>query len=264
MYQTALFTIIQNETYFLNLWINYYSKHFNPSNIFILNHDSTNTETINILNNFKGNVIPIHNPESFNHTWLLNTVKSFQNFLLNSYTSTLFTECDEIIAPAPEIYPNGLSDYLNNHHNDQPRKCNGYNVKHIVTEEESLDLNQMPILKQRKYWERDIQYCKPLLANRPINWIGGFHDEKDSNLEMDPNLFLIHLHKMDYNLCYNKHKEQAQRNWSKNDLNNNLGAQNRLYEDVAKFHKWFYHNDINNNENITVNYIMPDWIQELI
>ena len=50
---------------------------------------------------------------------------------------------------------------------------------------------------------------------------------------------LLHLHKIDYEACKKKHKEQAERKWCKLDLEQLRGLQNRTSEG-EEFDKWFF------------------------
>jgi hypothetical protein len=82
-------------------------------------------------------------------------------------------------------------------------------------------------------------YDKPLITNQKVNWDEGFHNITDLETDIDTDIFLVHLHRMDYNLCKLKHEEQAKRKWSQSDLDTNKGFQNRLFDDEG-FNKWFY------------------------
>lgn len=234
------FTIVQNETLFLDLWTKYYSKHIDKCDIFILNHNTTLHESniqLYFLKSQGFNVIPIHRSESFNHRWLRETVQNFQSFLLQSYDVVLFAECDELLI-VNEKYNGDLSEYLLAEKNQPLKRCCGYELVHYKDEEPSLYLGYSP-LKQRSFWHREYVYDKPLITNQKANWDDGFHNVVDFEPEINTDLFLVHLHRIDYNLCKSKHEEQAKRKWSQSDLSNNQGFQNRLF-DEEEFNKWFY------------------------
>jgi hypothetical protein len=56
----AVFTIVQNENIFLPIWLKYYSKYFDPKDIYILNHDS-NEESMRACCRYPGvNVVNLH------------------------------------------------------------------------------------------------------------------------------------------------------------------------------------------------------------
>ena len=134
------FTIVQNETLFLDLWARYYSKHIDKYDIFILNHNTNLYESkvqLSFLKSQGFNVIPVHRSESFNHQWLRETVQSFQSFLLQSYDVVLFAECDELLIPN-EKYNGGLSEYLFVQRSQPIKRCCGYELIHYKDEEPPL------------------------------------------------------------------------------------------------------------------------------
>ena len=241
MQNKAIFTIIQNETYFLKLWMQYYIKYFIPSEIYILNHQSSCKETIDLLESYriKGcNIINLYNDTSFNHQWLNDIVNSFQRFLLLNYKNIVFAEIDEILVADPSIYKDGLLGVIN--HDLSHKRAHGYNLTHYLEEELPFTFDCDPILYQRKYWHRIGIYDKTLILKEPVLWNIGFHT---INAEVQPiqlpGLQLLHLHKFDYHTCKTRHKEQANRNWNHEDLTKNRGYQNRIYEEPA-FRSWFY------------------------
>lgn len=64
----AIFTIAKNEDYFLPKWIKHYKKYFDVSDIYILNHQSSDGST----DNLDVNVVDVFNELAFDHNWLLN------------------------------------------------------------------------------------------------------------------------------------------------------------------------------------------------
>jgi len=257
--RVAVFTIIQNEDFFLNIWIDYYKKFFANEDIYILNHDSTIDTCKKILTNAKTsgiNVVPVHRDQSFDHSWLRTTVECFQRYLLQSYDYVVFVEVDEILVPNPDVHKNGLKQYILDRFNDpnlETIRCAGFNVEHDVTIEPDLDLTK-PVLSQRSKWRRTFLYDKPLISKIPSKWINGFH-----NLAVPPGPFvstdilLVHLHKMDYKLCKNKHAEQAKRSWSRYDVETLQGDHNRIF-DGEKFDAWFFGgNKFQKTDNFLIN-----------
>jgi hypothetical protein len=260
----AVFTIIQNEDFFLNIWINYYKQFFPNEDIYILNHDSTTETSVKILEEAKKqgiNIVPVHRDLSFDHAWLRTTVETFQRYLLQSYDCTIFAEVDEILIPNPEIHKQGLKQYVIDKFTDpalETIKCAGFNVEHDITIESDIDLSK-PILGQRSKWRRTFLYDKPLISKVPCRWINGFHDLATlpkpfpMALLISLDLILVHLHKMDYALCKNKHAEQAKRNWSKYDVETLQGDHNRIF-DGEKFDSWFFGgNKFQKTENHLIN-----------
>ena len=102
MRRRAAFTIVQNEPVFLPLWLQYYGRYFDRSDLYVLDHGTTDASTNEI--NSSCNVLRVHREKSFDHAWLRSTVATFQAFLLQSYERVLFAEADEFIVADPCSY----------------------------------------------------------------------------------------------------------------------------------------------------------------
>ena len=239
------FTIAKDETYFLEIWVNYYSRSIPKEDIFILDHDSGSNETKALLNKYKNEgitVMPVHNDLSYNHYWLRDVVQKFQRFLLNSYDIVLFAEPDEIIIPRPDLYRNSLSEYITAKMANTDLKmlrCVGYSLEHQWRQEPDIDLSK-PIMSQRKTWRYHRYYDKTLISKVECSWILGFHElAGDPKLPLpDRHLLLVHLHKMDYNLCKAKHKERAAWKWASHESGFNIDNQNKIF-DGEEFDRYF-------------------------
>ena len=231
----AAFTIVQNEPVFLPLWLDYYSRYFEKDDLYVLDHNSDDGSTAGVATRCQ--LVRVHREKSFDHHWLRDTVAAFQSFLLHSYARVLFTEVDEFVLADPRSY-SGLDDYIDRCPTAVAR-CTGFNVVHYRTEELPLRFDQ-PILPQRKYWHASRTYCKPLLSTVPVSWGLGFHDAAClENLGPDPDLLLVHLHRVDYDFCLSRHRRTAMRNWNERDLQANYGWHNRLVQSEA-FDNWFF------------------------
>ena len=90
-------------------WVAYYSRYFDPEDLYVLDHDSTDAS----IAAFEGHcqVVRDHRTTSFDHRWLRSTVEDFQAFLLQSYETVLFAEADEFIVADPRHYA-GLDEYI--------------------------------------------------------------------------------------------------------------------------------------------------------
>lgn len=292
MRNRAVFTIVQNEPVFLPLWLRYYGRYFEPCDIYVLDHDSIDRSTEGV--DARYNLLGVHRDESFDHEWLKNTVAAFQTFLLHSYENVLFAEVDEFILADPDAY-SGLDDYIARFR-DRVARCTGFDVVHYANEEPALRFDE-PILAQRKYWYASRLFCKPLLAKVPLSWGVGFHDEgrslerrqrrrrrrrrlrllrravgglvrgrapgvdrklRDLQPAPDPDLLLVHLHRVDYGYCLARHRSNASRNWNERDLQAGLGRQNRIV-DSDEFDEWFYRDSKDGERQL-----IPEHLKQLL
>jgi hypothetical protein len=231
----AVFTVVQNEPAFLPLWLRYYGGQFEASDIYVLDHESTDRSTEGIGDRCQ--LVPIHREDSFDHRWLRSTVERFQSFLLCSYGSVLFTEVDEFVVADPTRYES-LGSYIEGMEGSAAC-CTGYNV--VQYPDEAQLRFDRPVLSQRRNWHPSRRYSKRLLGRVPLSWGVGFHKEYNaSDAHPDPELYLIHLHRVDYGLCLDRHRSAASRNWNEADRQHRLGWQSRVV-DSDEFRDWFFH-----------------------
>jgi len=197
--KAAVFTIVKNEAFFLPIWLKHYQKYFDNSDIYVLNHESTDGS----ITGLDVNVINVFNPVTFDHMWLLKTVQDMQRDLLEKYECVLFAESDEIIYSTDL----SLSTYIDAFLKDtscQYRRVTGYEVKHNVGSEPDL-IGNTNILKDRNYWFRYTMYDKTLLSKVPLTWHVGFHYIHEPTPAPEESLFLMHLHRLDYKEMIKRH-----------------------------------------------------------
>jgi hypothetical protein len=70
-------------------------------------------------------------------------------------------------------------------------------------------------------------------------WHGGFHSTVDDNTSEDVSLYLLHLHRVDYDICLARHKQRVSQPWNQRDIDEFWGYQNRITE-LEHFDHWFY------------------------
>lgn len=252
----AAFTIVQNEARFLPIWLGYYRRIFDPSDIWVLDHGSDDGSTDSLEGSC--NVIPVHRSESFDHAWLVGVVEDFQRFLLRSYETVLFAEADEFVVADPARYPD-LGAYIDEL--EAPAACcTGYNVVHYP-DEPPLRFDE-PLLRQRRYWHPARRwYSKRLLSRIPLSWHYGFHDEFNAaSVKPDPELYLVHLHRVDYDYCLERHRAVTARPWYREDRKRDLGRHYRVVE-PDEFRDWFFNGyDLEGTEREP----MPDRVREVL
>jgi hypothetical protein len=235
MRKAAVFTVVNNEKIFLPIWLKYYSKYFDKEDIYILNHQTDSDNAMNISREF--NVIPVKNP-FYDYFWHTELTKSFYQFLLKSYEYVLYADVDEIIFPNPGSSKLNLRDYINFTTASVVGSI-GYELVHDKVHEPAIDLTK-EILCQRKWLQTSKIYSKTLLANQALDWEVGFHKIKnENNLSIRNDLILLHLHRMDFNLAWEKCQFTLQRNWDPECINQGAGYQNRI-NNISDFEKWFY------------------------
>jgi Glycosyl transferase family 2 len=248
----AVVTLVRDEDVFLPIWLRYYRQFFAPQDIYVLDHGGADK----LADQFEFTRIPIQQPV-FGAEWQREVIQYHQHDLVDRYDVVLFADADEIVAPDPRS--GDLGDYLDSFDQDYVT-CQGYEVLHAVDDEPAFDVTR-PVLSQRSSWYRNDVYSKSLLARVPMLWHLGFHHRFDLKQNIDPTLYLIHLHRMDYGICLARHQDRAAFPRAAKDRANDWGYQNRI-TDPDGFRQWFYQDSCGSG-SIEPETILPHW-RELV
>jgi hypothetical protein len=195
--QALAYTFWMNDLIVLDMWLKYYSKYFDKLHIMCC---GTKDGYIRQLDErkLKYNLTyerlseSICNPSSANEE-----IKKRQVEFLNDFEWVLFSCCDEIVCADPRKYKD-ISKLMR-----KTRKrtipCEAFEI-FWQKDEPVLDYSK-PLLKQRKYWVKNINYNKTILSKDPLNWNDGQHQvrNKDGNegekskLFKNTGLYLLHF-----------------------------------------------------------------------
>ncbi len=245
----AIITMVHNEPIFLPLWLRYYSRFFDPENIYVLDNQTTDGSSEG-----DGFVrIPVTH-DTVDHQWMVDTIAGLQHELLDRYDVVVATDADEIIAPAPKL--GDLGDYLDRFREDWVN-CLGYELLHRRDLEPALDLEQ-PILAQRGWWFSNDAYDKAAVATIPLEWRPGFHGRTDFQFQPDPDLRMIHLHRMDYDICLERHRTRSRKSWAPHDERERWAAHNQIVE-RDELDRWFYEDAYFRGVKMNVEQIPDEW-----
>jgi hypothetical protein len=246
----AALTIVHNEPVFLPLWLRYYSRYFEPEDIYVLDHETSDGST-----DGEGFVrIPVSH-DTIDHRWMVEVIEREQHRLLSDgYEVVVVTDVDEIVAPHPAR--GTLGDYLDRFDGEFVN-CIGYELIHRVDREPPFDPSR-PVLDQRGFWFANLIYDKPAIATVPMRWKPGFHRGLDGSVRRDPDLRLIHLHRMDYDICRARHELRRRRSWNDHDVAEGWAEHNRI-TDEQEFARWFYEDSNTTWSEVQIEAIPPDW-----
>jgi hypothetical protein len=245
----ALVTIVHNEPVFLPLWLRYYSRFFRPRDIYVLDNESTDGSTLR-----DGFVrIPAAH-DSVDHEWMASVIGELQHELIGRYDAVLVTDVDEIVVPHPRL--GTLGDYID-HFDEGWVNCLGYELLHMRDSEPPIRLDR-PILEQRHHWFYNDGYDKAALATVPLDYKPGLHGRTDHQFQLDPDLRMIHLHRMDYDLCLERHRTRSHKPWADEDERQRWAIHNRITEEQA-FRHWFYEDSSVVNLEIQPERIPDTW-----
>jgi hypothetical protein len=245
----AIVTMVHNEAVFLPIWLSYYSRFFRPQDIYVLDNDSTDGSS-----DRPGFVrIPAAH-DSVDHHWMVDTIQDLQHDLIDRYDVVVVTDVDEIIAPVPTR--GTLGAYLDRF-DEEWVNCLGYELLHRRDREPPLRLDR-PILDQRRHWYFNGAYDKAALATVPMTWRPGFHGRADFQFNPDPDLRLIHLHRMDYDLCLERHRTRERKPWAPVDDEQGWAIHNQI-TDEARFARWFDEDSSFAGFDMHLEEIQPIW-----
>lgn len=200
---TAIITIVQNGNEFFKIWYNYYTKFIPKKNIFVINYNSTDGSTENL----NCNILTFKNCSVENVPQGNKIINELKSDLLKKFKYVIYADYDEIL-----FHPRGLDSIFDS--KQRYYTPSGYEIVQNRHLEKSIDFSQ-PILSQRNYWYRCLEFDKPLVTSIDFNWANGNHSASISldgnpqfcsqNAILQPNytedFYLIHLHKIDYNHC---------------------------------------------------------------
>lgn len=241
--RAAVFTIVRDDPVWLRLWLRHYVQWFDPRDIYVLNHQSHSDDiTLNSLAG-QAHVLPVFNDAYYPLQWLMETVSWFQRYLLQSYDTVLYTDVDELLVTRPGGAYHDLGDYIRRMRSAYT-VCTGYEVVHKHDLEPALDFGRWPLLSQRQWWYPTIAYSKPLLAQQPLTWSRGFHNARETEgVYADPELLLLHLHKIDFG--YKKSRIQAREKYAftKDPADVHCTLQYRQTSESELLSWWYRHID---------------------
>lgn len=197
----AVFTIVKNEKFNIGIWITHYKKFFDVSDIYILDHQSTDDSTKDL----DVNVIPVENELAFDHQWLVDTVQNFQKQLLDKYKCVIFAEADELLYSTTQPLAETITEFIDSEH--EYLTVSGYDVVQNVVEEKELQSTD-DVFRFRNFWYPNAMYDKTLISKIPLLWAWGFHTINRTNNKV-MNVYMAHLHRVDLEQMYLRHKERA-------------------------------------------------------
>jgi Glycosyl transferase family 2 len=245
----AVVTMVHNEPAFLPIWLGYYSRWFSPEDIYVLDNETTDGSTSG------GGFVRLAAPHHcVDEQWRVATVQALQHELIQRYEIVVVTDVDELIAPTPQV--GTLGQYLDRF-DEEWVNCLGYELLHLRDREAPFDPTR-PILSQRHHWFPNGGYDKPAVSSAPLEWRTGFHGRADYHYNPDPDLRLIHLHRMDYEICLTRHRLRRNRAYAQSDRDEKRSLHNQITE-TEGFERWFYEDSCFPGVKIKLEEIAPTW-----
>lgn len=236
--KAAIICPIKDETTYIHKFFEYYQRHFEIEDIYILDFGS-NEEYIK--NTLDGNATIIKTEASIlDAVELFNAIKKAQKDLYKRYDYVIPLDVDEFL-----VYDDkgGLGEYLKNT-NAELVTCVGKEVIHLPFLEPPLDLNKKWI-DQLKYWHNSFKhYGKTLITKKELPWQSGFHTYVGETIpirisNIDKKLFLIHFHKHNFETTIHRHTRWSEMKWSEDTIKHNHNHHYRQ-KSIQKIKEWYY------------------------
>jgi len=239
MKKCCLLTYVHNEDFFFPIFLNYYTKIFDPEDIYVLNNNNADQSFYDMHKKFGFQLIDCQT--QYNHDFLMihrEVDRQYQK-LLKNYQGIFLLECDEILFHVEGLH-NMVDAYMQIPSN--AIRSIGYEPLHDYwAGEPAINTNDF-LLMQRKYWWETPWYRKPVFIKQPIDYWHDMHRYAESYPFLDTKLTLIHLKYIDYEQLWRRNlKSVAEGNFSEHVIAENVSPHNRI-SDKNEFDKFFKSN----------------------
>lgn len=202
----AFVTMVYNDHFFLELWLNHYKK-FTP------------LEDIHIV---------MHGPQPYVHEMAagctivecerdprnprldqdrLAFMSDYCSSLTEKYDRVIFNDVDEVIVLDPNAGSN-LVDYISSIPDEHKVVTPlGLEIIHRSDVESDYDYSR-PMFGQRQYVRMNGWYTKPNIISVPVIWGPDGHGSSHDEIYLDENLFTFHLKWFDQSYHLKRHEER--------------------------------------------------------
>ena len=255
--KAAIICPIKDEYTYIHKFLEYYCRHFSSEDIYILDFGSMDEYLKTVIADSA--VVVKTAANILDAKELYSAVRGLQSNLYKEYEYVIPVDVDEFLCHTCD---GGLRSYLQNLKADIVT-CQGHEIIHLPFIEDPIDPSGK-WMQQLKYWHAEnIHYGKTLLARRELQWTHGFHSYVGENLEnkierTDAGLFLVHMHKHDYNTTIERHIKWSKLEWSEDTIKNRHNY-HYMEKSKRKIDEWYYRPVLN-----SIIYEIPQIIKERI
>ena len=241
MEKVAIICPIKDENTFIHKFFEYYGQHLDSKDIYILDFGSSEDYVRDVI---RPNASVIHtNVDILDAYAVFIEIQRHMVLLKESgYDFVIPLDVDEILYYHAE---GGLKGFLQGlTKRDNIITCRGYEVIHIPTLQEDLKLDEQWFPQIRFWYPEQYLYGKTLITRDQLDWALGFHNYKINNIwQKDPHintdLFLIHMHKIDFKTTIERHQKWSAMKWSEDTVENGYNYHYRMTE-KQKIVDWYF------------------------
>jgi hypothetical protein len=248
---TAVFTIADDEQ-FLARWCQYHAKAFDVG--YVLWHVPQPREagTLPAVGGTGFEIIPVQHRHVFDTEWLVQTVQRFQAFLLQSFSLVAFVSVDSFLVTRTGTLRQYVQALVASR--VWAVRATGYEICHYQGREPAIDWQAPKLLSQRQYWIPAAGQSRPVMAKNPLYWTAGFADAVNMPASTDPNLLLLHVHRIDFEACLRRHRCLCACEWPADPMSSAPYGANRI-TDQEQLWRWLLSNPNNVAEYASLQYI---------
>ncbi|MEM7319202.1 MAG: glycosyltransferase family 2 protein [Pseudomonadota bacterium] len=192
---TAILTIVRDDAYFLQRFVQYYGGLFGRNNIYIISHGDE-PEVRDLAEGC--NIFPVPAIETNKFTMLhWRTKNHLKNALRQWYKHVLICDVDEFVVVDPATGFN-LRTWLDQAPGRTVYTAMGLEIVHLRGFESAGV--QDGILGPRRYAQIALHYAKPCIVSRPAKIGRGGHYAEYDKLNLPDFLYMFHMKYCDYDL----------------------------------------------------------------
>lgn len=229
--------MVHNEDFFLPIWLRHVLRYLEPRDVYIIDHDSTDGSVEQAAEEFGIHISSESHASYGDFEWVTETIKKYFARLVESYSYVLYLDVDEFAVVDPDYFDGDLLRYFENFRGYDWMRLSPRSVMHSPGEPPLDPLR--PMLSQRKSWFVDYSFCKPVLANRALDWVPGQHGfpwtQHTERVGADARLLLVHCDRVDYDQLARKREKHHGEPWGGGE---SYGTYHRLAG--KEFRTWFY------------------------
>ena len=214
--KVAALTMVRNDDFFLEKWVEYYGAQLGKENLYIY-FDGTDQIIPGFCKDTKAYLEEKigHHVVSAEKGRLKFLSDKAKDLLESGYSAVIGVDADEYIVADPKTGMS-LKDYVLKKDNGKSLSALGLDFGQKIGEENDLSLAS-PFLSQRKYAQVGTRYTKPSILYKPSLWGSGFHRIKGENFRIGHDLYLMHFGYSDRKIIEDrfKDKDRVAQGWEK-------------------------------------------------
>ncbi|HIR83562.1 MAG TPA: glycosyltransferase family 2 protein [Candidatus Cryptobacteroides pullicola] len=192
MKRIAALTMVRNDDFYLEKWVDYYGRQLGKENLYIF-FDGLDQKIAPFC---EGTNASLHEKIG---SQVVEAEKGRLAFLSSQaagllsrgYDLVIGVDADEFIVVDPKLGMS-LPEYLSSVRIRTSLSALGLDFGQKIGEEDDIR-SDIPFLRQRHYAQIGTRYTKPSIVAAPCRWGSGFHRIKGHNFHIGRDLYLLHF-----------------------------------------------------------------------